>query len=455
MPSEIPGCPREKPEPAQLAKRADEERLYRIELVTPLFGGGVDAGENDPTMPIRGTAIRGQLQFWWRATRGAAFATLAELRERHRAVWGATDSASAVIVEVAEVQASEPVPCGTIAWNAQARGRQGAWRVTWCEPFRHNEHLRYVLFPFQGVLPRNDRRAQVEEHPAKCIHAAAFTLRLRFPAAVKDDVEAAVWAWVNFGGVGARTRRGCGALLCREFAPQSADQVRGWFVSSLAALVPHAGIARPWSVLPQSVLSRLEPSQPLDAWNRLTGVYKYFRQGEDFARNQGRQANRPGRSRYPEPESIRRAMQVRARQHARLPAIPDTAYPRAELGLPMVFHFQGQGDPADPQGIALYPVRAAEREDRMASPMILKPLVLADGRAIPVVVPLLAPRVTEVELVCGKRPVERRGVNDIRNPRLAAYPGSPLAGLSPAGSALEAFLAFVRQPPHSFVEITP
>jgi CRISPR/Cas system CMR-associated protein Cmr1 (group 7 of RAMP superfamily) len=34
-------------------------------------------------MPIRGTALRGHLQFWWRATRGAVRATLEELSQTH------------------------------------------------------------------------------------------------------------------------------------------------------------------------------------------------------------------------------------------------------------------------------------------------------------------------------------------------------------------------------------
>lgn len=446
MPKVIPDCP-----PLPQAQLRGEERLYRIELMTPMFGGGVEAGMNDPTMPIRAMAIRGQLQFWWRATRGAAFPTLAELRERHRAVWGATESASPVSVEVIEIQASKPVPCGVIKWDPHARGGLGAWRLAWNEPFHQHRNLSYVLFPFQGTLPRNDPSALIEEHPADCTHTAAFTLRLRFPADLKDDIEAAVWAWVNFGGVGARTRRGCGSLLCRNLAPQSTGEVRDWFTSHLSTLASHVGVERAWSVLPRSFLSRLEASQPLDVWNRLTGVYKYFRQGEDFARNEGQQANRPGRSRYPEPETIRRAIGARSPNHVRLSAIPDTAYPRAELGLPIVFHFQGQGEPPD---ATLYPVCREKRGDRMASPLILRPLALADGRAIPLVLTLLTPGVTEVELVGGKGPVERRGANDIRNPRLATYHGSPLRGLSSTGSALEAFLAFVKEAPRSFMEIT-
>jgi CRISPR type III-B/RAMP module RAMP protein Cmr1 len=39
-----------------------------------MFGGGVVAREVDETHPIRETSIRGQLQFWWRATAGAKYA---------------------------------------------------------------------------------------------------------------------------------------------------------------------------------------------------------------------------------------------------------------------------------------------------------------------------------------------------------------------------------------------
>jgi len=39
-----------------------ETRSYR--LITPLFGGGVKAGVNDPITPIRASGIRGQLRFY-------------------------------------------------------------------------------------------------------------------------------------------------------------------------------------------------------------------------------------------------------------------------------------------------------------------------------------------------------------------------------------------------------
>ena len=45
-------------------------QVREYELITPLFGGGVNPGEADPVTIIRGTAIRGHLRFWWRACRG-------------------------------------------------------------------------------------------------------------------------------------------------------------------------------------------------------------------------------------------------------------------------------------------------------------------------------------------------------------------------------------------------
>jgi len=177
-------------------------------------------------------------------------------------------------------------------------------------------------------------------------------------------------------------------------------------------------------------------------------LWKYYRQDEGFARDPSRTSNRPGRSRYPEPETIRESTEKRSYRHARLPAIPADAFPRAELGLPMVFHFQGGGEPPD---TTLYPLQNGKRKDRMTSPLILKPLALADARAIRIVLCLLTPGVSEVELTTWDEAAQQEvslgawGLNAIRDPRLATYPNSPLAG-SAYGSAIDAFLAFAQVP---------
>ncbi len=121
MPAEIPVCP-EKPKPA---KGADHS--YRISLITPMFGGGVETQKNDPDFPVRATAVRGQLEFWWRATVGAQYADKGKLRKAQSEVWGNTEHASPVRVLVENV---------------------GKLRLDRKESF--SGPLRYALFPFQG-----------------------------------------------------------------------------------------------------------------------------------------------------------------------------------------------------------------------------------------------------------------------------------------------------------------
>jgi CRISPR type III-B/RAMP module RAMP protein Cmr1 len=106
----IPDTP---PEWKQKQPKPDLGRSYAIELITPLFGGGVETRVNDPSFPIRVTSIRGQLQFWWRATVGAQYASRQELRAAQSAIWGNTEQASRVQVRVEDVQAAKPTPCAT------------------------------------------------------------------------------------------------------------------------------------------------------------------------------------------------------------------------------------------------------------------------------------------------------------------------------------------------------
>ena len=111
--------------------------------------------------------------------------------------------------------------------------------------------------------------------------------------------------------------------------------------------------------------------------------------------------------------------------------------PAAEFGLPIVFHFQGRGEPPN---TTLQPVVAGEIKERMASPLILKPLALADGQAVPIIVPLLTPACREVELMQGQ--TESWAVEEPTPSAIRGWPLSwlALAGLSHQGSALEAFL---------------
>ncbi|WP_237667752.1 type III-B CRISPR module RAMP protein Cmr1 [Vibrio sp. V33_P6A3T137] len=77
----------------------DKWESYSCTLVTPMYGGGVKAGEVDNDMPIRASAIRGQLRFWWRIACGVKDPEV--MRENEEAMWGGiSDKAKASQVQV-------------------------------------------------------------------------------------------------------------------------------------------------------------------------------------------------------------------------------------------------------------------------------------------------------------------------------------------------------------------
>ena len=213
MPKEIPACPK-KPNPT-----VEEGRSYKIELITPIFGGGVEPRVNDPSFPIRPTTIRGQLQFWWRATAGRSTQPLRNCGRPNRQS-GAQRNGRAGF-KCWWRMSGRATRHRARSSGISARRGQGGWRTNWQAPFNGQDSaLPYALFPFQGETPPPNRNATVTVPPAPCIRQANFRLTIRCPNDLWPQVEPAVWAWVNFGGLGGRTRRGCGAIRCKASCPR-------------------------------------------------------------------------------------------------------------------------------------------------------------------------------------------------------------------------------------------
>ncbi|MGH9340597.1 MAG: type III-B CRISPR module RAMP protein Cmr1 [Acidobacteriota bacterium] len=93
-PIDIPPCPEI---PAQQPS-GRTTRKYRISLIMPLFGGGAEAGNPDETLLIRGTAIRGHLRHWWRATIGRRLGD--GMWQREEEIFGSTEFPTPLTVHV-------------------------------------------------------------------------------------------------------------------------------------------------------------------------------------------------------------------------------------------------------------------------------------------------------------------------------------------------------------------
>ena len=294
--------------------------IVKCKLMTPIYGGGVEPGKVDCAMPIRPSAIRGQLRFWWRLLNGAG-RTPRDLFAAESDLWGGIGSSGPRASRVALHVDADPI---------------GSKQMV---DARSKDFPNYAL-----ILERGDS-------PRLLNVGYAFTLTLRFAETTADQrgqvIEALRW-WASFGGVGARTRRGLGAVEATGGAltlpPVSRDEVE-----------PRGG---------RMVLRGLSRNA-IDAWRKAVDASSDFRQGPNVGRYPGR-GNRPGRSRWPEPDAIRRHRHQHASGHQPEHAV-DGQYPRAAFGLPIVFHFKDRGDPVPDA------VLEPDRGDRMASPLILRP----------------------------------------------------------------------------------
>lgn len=291
-------------------------------LMTPMYGGGVAPSEVDRAMPIRPTAIRGQLRFWWRLLNGAGRAPKALFAaESH--LWGGIAGTGPRASRVALHVDAEPA---------------GSERM--------------VEWGSAGLdAPRYSLILEPKHKPSLLNVGYGFTLTLRFANGAPDNereqiIEALRW-WASFGGVGARTRRGLGAVKV------SSDDV---------ALTP---------VSRQEVESRggrmvLRPASrnAVEAWREAVTALSDFRQAPNVGRNRGL-GSRPGRSLWPEPDAIRRHRKRYAPGHQPRHPVDGQYYPRAAFGLPIVFHFKDRRDPPD---AVLEPCEG----ERMASPLFLR-----------------------------------------------------------------------------------
>jgi CRISPR-associated protein Cmr1 len=350
---------------------------FEFSCRTARYGGGVSPGLPDKLTPFRIPAIRGHLRFWWRAVRGCDYTDAETLRKREGHVWGSPDGISPTTIKLA----GKADAGGLIEALTTSRTFDGRTRYEPREPA-------YVLFP-----------AQQRDAPGRISEKGCFFLEvLHGPKADPSEVEAALWAWTNFGGYGARTRRGTGSLYCPTFSFPGTQQpgvsaVRDWLQQQAGKYLSRPSRpgskrqSRPWPALNGAeIILYPQALAPDKAWQTCIKIYRDFRQN----RNPGN-GNRPGRSRWPEPDQIRRERDTHHSLHR--PVHPEGFFPRAIFGLPIVFHFKDSNDPRDQ---SLEPSVQSDAEHhsannegaRMASPIIVKPLIVSPNMAFPMIVRL-------------------------------------------------------------------
>lgn len=353
--------------PLELKERDVITQTRTYKLITPLFGGGVVAAETDPVTPIRGTEIRGHLRFWWRATRGGQFnGSLEDMKAFEDKLWGAaanttkksdrTEPVQIAVEIISDGQADSPFEL--------VPNKRGQYQP---RPRKGSVVPAYAAFPLQPTREEAIARAK----PKTVQVGVEFRLTISYPKD-KDmgkEVEAAVWAWETFGGIGARTRRGFGALQCTEvngntdtcLAPNS-NQIEGQIKTKLKQYVATGNMHKDIPhLLPESAKFKVTEKQKdaPAAWNFLINRLRGFRQD--------RRGSKYGPSLWPEPNAIRSLAKKPTK------GTPIEKFPRARFGLPILFHFPQERNLEDAT------LNGAGDVERFSSPLILRPLSCTDG----------------------------------------------------------------------------
>ena len=325
-------------------------KSYEFTLITPMFGGDVKSFEINERTPIRSQSIKGQLRFWWRTMQGEK--DKKELLKKETEIWGGClgdkKCQSKVKVAVTNFESLK-----TASVERKGYGIDSAFLAP------------YVLFPVTKTV-RDGRTV-------KLLTAAKFCLKITYPAKNEKEVLDSLALWALFGGVGARTRRGCGSVysedLLKEKGICSAEKLRE-FINAVGqgelAELPYARIKG----------AKLFFSKANGSIRELQKKYGDYRQNR-----KDQNSKHPGRSYWPEPDAIRSILKQNAELHT--PEHPDGIwFPRAAFGLPILTRFNtGNNGNGDPFGqIFLEPDERmnGKNAERWASPYFIKQLKLGN-----------------------------------------------------------------------------
>ena len=336
----------------QVPKKRETIEL-ELRLITPMFGGGYKAREVDTVQPIRPAAIRGHLRFWWRATAGARYASVADLHKAETELWGG-----------ASTKDNPAVGKVAIRVEVKDKGQMVGYGSRGGLP-------KYFLFPF---------RPQKNIPATKGCENVVFTLRLILDTSLSEaqraEVTTALKAWIAFGGVGARTRRGCGALTV---VGANADQ---WLppeqgLAQWLGMPPNAASKCDWTTLAGARGIVVPTASPEEAWRELGQFWARFRKGH-FAQAYSPMSGGKWRD-------YRQVLcQLRSQGNTLRLAKPF-------LGLPIVYQKFGKQTPFTG---TLEPAESG----RMASPVILKPIALQGGKYGALVLVMNAPKPNRIQI---------------------------------------------------------
>jgi CRISPR-associated protein Cmr1 len=363
--------------PASTTRQPGWNCEARVVLITRLFGGGAKTREIDKVSWLRSSAAKSALRAWWRAAHAHEFPSLETLRKKEEELFGASGT----------FDAAGRRQGGPGALEVVTDSRMAVAPVSFHEAL--SNPLNYALFPAQGM---GQPAAKVA--PASDQTWAAIKLTSRSSdVAIHGLLLESLRLWLTLGGVGARTRRGVGAVAAanREEAqklglPETVKELEVFLRSHCRSQTVPKPLAEVFC-LARTRRIFLGPLQATgeEAQKKLLSILRKARQD----RPQPPQ-NQWGRSRWPEADAIRLKFDPQRQWHHSPESANAKQYPRAALGLPIVIHYKDSPprEPKEHHVLGALPGQPRwHKLERYSSPVLLRPVRVWEGdqvRYVPV-----------------------------------------------------------------------
>lgn len=351
-----------KSSPAEVKRKPVWTCDARLVLITRLFGGGARTREVDDLCWLRSSAAKSAMRSWWRAAHAHDFKSLEALHHREQKLFGAP---------------------GTFDKNGKVLGGPGALEVTTqgqlaAAPEKYEESMTHPLS--YGLFPARKTEDKEAARVAAASDQSCAKIMLASWSADTEDHQVLMESariWLTLGGVGARTRRGAGAVAVAR-AEEARKLGLPASLSELEAFLRQFCARQSADLDGIFCLARtrkifLGPPQNTgeQAQIKLLDALKKARQDRD------RSGNRFGRSKWPEPQAVRLKHDPRKQWPHGAEAVNADQYPRAALGLPIVLHFKDKppAEPPEHQILGAVPgEKGWNKLERYSSPILLRPV---------------------------------------------------------------------------------
>jgi CRISPR-associated protein Cmr1 len=320
-----------------------------VELITPLFGGGVIPKKLDEVCWLRASEVKAGLRFWWRAIYGHSYPTIKELHEEEAKRFGSAkvnnSVASPVAVKVKETRRTAPPLCADLIKDAR----------------------KIVYFTGMKMKKTDPPGADLLAVGARA--SVTIIFRNGFETMMRQEILRAFVAWLVFGGVGARTRRGAGSIAPVDrlegikvgypHSPETLDS----FLREISLPAPdfsgdYFSLHNNASILRTTTELSAESAQV-----RAADHWRSFRQNRRHHGQWSGGVGDYGQNRWPEADLVRDVTEAPLGNHrCHIHHKGLRQVPRALLGLPLILHFPGQSKESDYQIVHSH-------SDRYASPI--------------------------------------------------------------------------------------